>query len=110
MGNPNTHLNPPYLDDEEKKIIEAFESGEYGSDEVLSQEAREEIEEAAKNTLKRRPISIRIQERDLRMLKLQAQKDGIPYQTLIQSVLHRYAEGSLKRIDWTEEEISEIFE
>ena len=99
MNTKNTGLNPPYLDDEEKEIMEAFERGEFDSDEELSEEIKLEIEQAAKATLKRRAISIRLQERDLRRIKMRAQQDGVPYQTLIQSVLHRYAEGTLKRAD-----------
>jgi len=40
-------------------------------------------------------INIRISSRDLDLLKVQAQKDGLPYQTLISSVLHKFINGYL---------------
>lgn len=52
---------------------------------------------AAKATLaKNRHISIRLPERDLLRLRARASELGIPYQTLIGSILHRYAEGKVK--------------
>lgn len=55
---------------------------------------RAELEEAARNTIeaKRKRISIMVRERDLERLKAKAQKLGLPYQTLINSILHQYAE------------------
>jgi predicted DNA binding CopG/RHH family protein len=52
-----------------------------------------ELEEAARNTLKRKRISIMVRERDLEKLKAKAAKLGMPYQTLINSILHQYAEA-----------------
>jgi predicted DNA binding CopG/RHH family protein len=53
-----------------------------------------EYSEIAKNTLKKdKRINIRLSERDLLMLKDKAVEEGIPYQTLITSVLHKYLSG-----------------
>ena len=51
--------------------------------------------EAARQTLegKRKRISISIPERDLARLKTRAAEEGMPYQTLINSILHKYVEG-----------------
>ena len=50
------------------------------------------LEEAARNTLnKTKNINIRLSEKDLHKLKVKAAEDGIPYQTLAGSVLHRFA-------------------
>jgi predicted DNA binding CopG/RHH family protein len=52
-------------------------------------------QKAAKRTLdgKRQRISISIPERDLARLKTKAAEQGMPYQTLINSILHKYVEG-----------------
>jgi len=98
MENSKIVLDPPYLDDEEKEIIEAFKRGEFKP--LKNQaKAKEEHEKTAQNTLKKKPINVRLYERDLGKIKQLAQKDGIPYQTLISSIIHRFAEGTLKRAD-----------
>jgi len=45
---------------------------------------------------KNRKINIRISENDLSAIQRRAAREGIPYQTLIGSVLHKYASGFLK--------------
>jgi predicted DNA binding CopG/RHH family protein len=58
----------------------------------LSPERKKELEQAAKNTLnKTRNINIRLSERDLYKLKSKAIEEGIPYQTLASSILHKSA-------------------
>ena len=51
---------------------------------------------AVRNTLRKKPITVRVQEQDIARIKAKALEQGIPYQTLVASVLHRYARGSLK--------------
>ena len=41
-------------------------------------------------------ITVRVQERDIARIKAKALEQGIPYQTLVASILHRYATGMLK--------------
>lgn len=54
------------------------------------------LQTAARNTLnKDKRINIRISSRDLGALQRKANRYGMPYQTLISSVLHRYASGDL---------------
>lgn len=78
------------LDKEEQKTLEEVEKGEWVP--VKDQaKARREAMAAAKNTLnKTRNINIRLSERDLHKLKAKAAKEGLPYQTLVSSILHRY--------------------
>ena len=77
------------LDDEERKILEEYERGDYVSVEDFSK-ANKEARLAAKNTLnKTRNINIRLSERDLYKLKAKAIEEGIPYQTLAASILHK---------------------
>lgn len=82
------------LDDEEQALLEAVEKEGIKS----AGDASEKMELARKvalNTIsqKRKAITIRLPERDLFRLKAQALRDGLPYQTLISSVLHKYIEG-----------------
>ena len=85
------------LDQEEKEILEAFESGQYKS--VLTDERKKLLTEAAKNTFKKdKRINIRLSSRDLEALQRRALREGVPYQTLVSSVLHKYVSGSLKEI------------
>jgi predicted DNA binding CopG/RHH family protein len=53
----------------------------------------------AKNTTEKQVLSLRVNRSDISRIKSLAQDDEIPYQTLMQSILHRYAHGTLKRAD-----------
>jgi predicted DNA binding CopG/RHH family protein len=83
------------LDEEEKQIKRDLAAGLYVQTKDLKKR-RTEHKEAAENTLKKKPITVRVQQMDLVRLKLLAGKQGIPYQTLVSSILHRYATGQLK--------------
>ncbi len=77
------------LDQEEKDLLDAFERGEFVPVEN-PETAKREAMAAAKNTLnKTKNINIRLTERDLRRLKTKAIEEGIPYQTLAASILHK---------------------
>ena len=81
-----------YLDDEEQELIEAIEGGEYdGGKSLLTPELKAEMQEAARNTLNEssEKISIRIAHSDLDRVKARAFREGIPYQTLIKSIIHQ---------------------
>lgn len=82
--------NLPYdLGKEEMDILEAFERGEFKSVPNL-EERKKELQKIAKNTFnKTRNINIRLSERDLYKLKAKAIEEGIPYQTLASSILHK---------------------
>lgn len=85
----------PFFDKEEEELMKAVERGEY--EEVQSREEALEFWQAAvRNTLRKRPITVRVQEQDIERIKVKALQQGIPYQTLVASVLHRYANGTLK--------------
>ena len=80
--------------EEERDVIDSTERGEWVS--VGDIEARRAFwQAAAKGVLdgKRQRISISIPERDLARLKARAAEEGMPYQTLINSILHKYVEG-----------------
>ena len=85
-----------YLDDEERDIIESVERGEGTSVKNLKDEIKKH-QQYARNTLRKdKRVNIRISSRDLEALQSKAVEDGIPYQTLMGSVLHRFVEGRLK--------------
>lgn len=85
------------LDQEEKEILEAYERGEFIP--VKNQtKARNEAIAAAKNTLnKTKNINLRISERTLFNLKSKAAEEGLPYQTLASSILHKFANKGFSR-------------
>ena len=77
------------LDPEEEEILKAFEEGKLVRSKDF-QKQKKLLEEAARNTLnKTRNINIRLTERDLARLKRKAAEEGIPYQTLASSILHK---------------------
>jgi predicted DNA binding CopG/RHH family protein len=81
----------PYFDDEEKAIVEAMERDDYNPVSLLTPELLQEHQAAARATLneERTKISLRLRSSDLRRLKERASKEGMPYQTLIGSILHK---------------------
>ena len=84
------------LDEEEVQILQDFEHGEFKSIQNFREEKRR-LEEAARRTLQKdKRINIRLSSRDLEKLQKRAAKEGIPYQTLIASTLHKFVTGKLK--------------
>jgi len=84
------------LDEQERDIRDAIEK-----DAIVpvadEEESKEKLVRAARATLaKNRHISIRLSEKDLMLLRAKALELGLPYQTLIGSILHQYAEGKVK--------------
>jgi len=84
------------LDEQERDIRDAVEKGTLVP--VADEEdLKEKLVRAARATLaKNRHISIRLSEKDLMLLRAKALELGLPYQTLIGSILHQYAEGKVK--------------
>lgn len=78
------------LSDEEKEILESFEKGLLVRPEN-AEEIKKNLVKAAKNTLKKtKNINIRLSEKDLMKAKVKAAETGIPYQTLLSSVIHQF--------------------
>ncbi len=79
------------LDENEQQILDDFEADEFVSVPNFEKE-KKRFQEVAKATLnKTRNINIRLSERDLYKLKSKAVEEGIPYQTLASSILHKSA-------------------
>lgn len=84
-----------YLDDEDALLIDALEGGDTPLSSVLTAERRAELEAMARATFSedREKISLRVSRSDLARLKSRALQEGIPYQTLINSLIHKYVSG-----------------
>jgi predicted DNA binding CopG/RHH family protein len=82
------------LDREERGILESVESGEWKS----AKGAKRNLYAGyAKATFRKdRRVNIRISSKDLEAIQTRALEEGLPYQTLIASVLHKYASGRLR--------------
>ncbi len=83
------------LDKEEREILEAFESGNVTRSKNAAGTQKRHKEYAEAMLKKDARINIRISSKDLRGLQKKALAEGIPYQTLVASVLHKYVEGRL---------------
>ena len=83
------------LNTEEKEILEAFEQGKLKPVKKLTTELERHKAIADVTFKKDARINIRLSSRDLRALQIRALKEGIPYQTLVSSVLHKFVDGQL---------------
>jgi predicted DNA binding CopG/RHH family protein len=90
-------MNSKNLSKDEKYVLSAFEDGEYVSD--FNEERREYLKGVAEATFKKdKRINIRLSARDLEAIQRYAIKEGIPYQTLVSSILHKFVSGGLQEV------------
>jgi len=83
------------IDQEEKDLMESIERDEWQPIKNIDQE-REKAIESARNTLKKdKRINLRLTQKDYHQIQIKAIEEGIPYQTLISSIVHKYLNGSL---------------
>ena len=90
----NKYTNSIHLDNYEKDLAEFLNQGEYVSSENLV-ETKKMFLEAAKrhNELKKaKRITLRVNREDLIKVKVKAKKNSIPYQRLINALIHSYAQ------------------
>ena len=87
-----------FHDDEEKALITAYERGEFQPVKDQKGAIDTAVEAAKRYTRKDARINIRLSHADLDMLKRRAVEEGLPYQSLIASVLHKYAAVSDKNL------------
>jgi predicted DNA binding CopG/RHH family protein len=82
------------LDADEKELLESVERGEWKAAGGKRERAR-----YAKATFRKdRRLNIRLSSKDLEAIQKRAIEEGLPYQTLISSLLHKYASGRLQEI------------
>lgn len=84
----------PKIDDYELEILTAFDKGQLKS--VATKAELAKFKAAARATaIKDRRVNIRLSSGDLSDIQVKALEEGVPYQTLIASVLHKYVTGRL---------------
>ncbi len=80
------------LTPEEKEILESYEKDEWVS--IASPSEIAKYQAAVKATFKKnKRVNIRMSEMDLELLQERAMIEGLPYQTLMSSILHKYVTG-----------------
>ncbi len=83
------------LDKEEKEFLDGYEQGEWKSVKNLKEEIEKHRGYARQTLKKDKRVNIRISSMVLDELQTRALEDGMPYQTLISSILHRFVTGRL---------------
>lgn len=84
------------LDKEEKELIESIKNDEWKPVKNMD-EFKIQAQKYAESTIKKdKRMNIRISERDLKKLKIRALEEGMPYQTLVSMVLHKYLTGKYR--------------
>lgn len=84
----------PKIDREEAELLTLLDKGQLKS--VASKSELARFKSAARSTaIKDRRVNIRLSSADLSDIQVKALEEGIPYQTLIASVLHKYVTGRL---------------
>lgn len=81
------------LDKNEKQLLDSFNKGEWKSVKNFEKQKRLAMTVAKNTQLKNARINIRLSNSDLLRIKQKAAFEGMPYQTLIASILHKYAAG-----------------
>lgn len=90
--------NMIYFDDEERDLVEAIESSNVKAKPISKAEKKRWQEIAAYSIAqrKKKALSLRLGEGDINRIKEKAMRKGLPYQTLIASVIHQYATDQLE--------------
>jgi len=81
---------------EEKKLLDSVERKEWVSIPDFRKEAKRYQEYARATFRKDKRVNIRISEKDLTKIQKRALQEGLPYQTLMSSILHKFVTGQLK--------------
>jgi predicted DNA binding CopG/RHH family protein len=83
------------LNKEERDLSRSVEKGEWRSVKNLEAEIAAAKSIADATVAKAQRMNIRISEKDLIALRVRAMKEGMPYQTLVSSIIHKYLAGRL---------------
>ena len=92
-----SHDKRQYIDDKERELIETIESTPVEQLKPASPDHREAIRRAAREHVRseQTKMNIRISRGDLERIKERAAREGLKYQSLVKSVLHKYVTGQL---------------
>ncbi len=83
------------INKEEQDFLKSFERGEWKSVNNL-ENRKSDLKNYARTTMRKdKRVNIRISERDLKELQRKAVHEGLPYQTFISSILHKFVNGNL---------------
>lgn len=85
----------PRMNKEEKDILRSVDRGEWKPVRRLKTEVRRYSGYARATFQKDKRINIRISSKDLEGVRKKAMEEGLPYQTLISSVIHKYVSGAM---------------
>ena len=85
------------LDKYEKEILKSYENGEWQEIDDMDKELDKHQEYAEETFKKNKRVNIRLTQKDLDLIKIKAMEEGVPYQTLMASVLHKYATNKFSR-------------
>jgi predicted DNA binding CopG/RHH family protein len=98
-----------YIDQDELELAKSLEKEEWVSD--LTKKEKKRYEEYAHNSLtKQKRINIRMTERDLKKIQAKAIEEGLPYQSLISMLIHKYNEGKVSVQEWHNKSVHPIAE
>ena len=84
------------LSKEEKALLKSYDAGDWKSAKPSIEQIRKYQRVARSTFQKDKRVNIRISSKDLEDMRKRALQEGIPYQTLISSVIHKYISGILK--------------
>jgi predicted DNA binding CopG/RHH family protein len=83
------------IDKDDMELEQSLENEDWVSD--LTKKDKKQYEEYARYSLnKQKRINIRMTERDLKKIQAKAIEEGLPYQSLISMLIHKYNEGKLR--------------
>lgn len=83
------------VDQEEKELMESLDRDEWQPVKNIDQEKKKAMAAARSTLRKDKRINLRLTQKDYHQIQIKAIEEGIPYQTLISSIVHKYLNGSL---------------
>lgn len=84
------------LSKEEKELLESYENEEWQTVKDFKKKKADHQRYARNTAAKNKRINIRLSEKDLANLKAKSLEEGMPYQTLVGSIIHKYISGKFK--------------
>ena len=93
----NDRYDPQFIDDEERELIESLDEVEHRTLGKPDKGEMEKLRRAARSHLQRASakMNIRIAPEELELIKRRADQEGLKYQSLVKSVMHKYVTGQL---------------
>ncbi len=84
------------LDNSEEELLKSIENDEWASVDNLKSEKKRYQAIAKETFTKSKRINLRVTETDFHLAHVKARQEGIPYQTLLSSVIHKYLTGQFE--------------